>query len=416
MDSYESWSSHNQASTAELENQLYQHWQNCRQQESADIVLERFRQLFIEAEGYTDTNVWDVLVELTQRPEANREFKYTLNRCSYTLINPWYTQPRDHWAIPELVRLFESVPQTATTEYATHRIRHLVGQFVETDQYIALRRFAHIFDEATADASDDYAAQPLARQLRRYPFLYDNSLLTQDSDQSQKENVLQLRQKAETQLGIKLARYRDRQRTPAERDRPLPNPTLLSAEALTEALAYYTGKVEGNRSHRDLAEMFRTYSKTARSFREFKEEFLEYLLAPLVDMAPAYVNTTFGKELRQYLRETMQDLDGQRITDSMVLTLCQKVLNFLVVKGRQQPTFRYFWRLIHEVGYTLTVGVLLRVVLFCAAVKPWLENRMAVLFNHHEQAKCAEVPWLIDAFEHTNVALITNFGKIGYSF
>ena len=414
MDSYESWSSNNQASSTELENHLYRHLRQCRQTESADAALERFRQLFIEAEGYSDPMVWAVLTELVHRPQAEREFKYTLNRCSYTLINPWYTQPREHWAIPALVQLFETVPTDNTNCYETRCIRHLTQSFTKTEQYAALRRFANLFDEDVAEGVEGIGEQPIVTQLKRYPFLYDSSLLTKDSDQHQKTHVGELRQAAEVKFGIRLIRYcNPRNRVVGSQ---FPNPTRLSQAEFEGALAYYTGKVEGNRSHRDLAQMFRTYSKTVRSFRDFKEEFLEYLLAPLADADPRYVNNNFGRTLRQYLRDTLRDFDGQRLTDFIVITTCQKLLNFLVVQGRSQPVFRRFWQLLHEVGYTLTVGLLLRIVLFCSAVKPWLENRLAVLFHHHERYACQDVPWLVDTLEHTNIALITNFGKLGYPF
>ncbi|NER78387.1 MAG: hypothetical protein F6K42_02190 [Leptolyngbya sp. SIO1D8] len=413
MDSYESWSSNNQASSAELEGHIYDHLRNCRQQESADAVLARFQQLFIQADGYSEPLVWEALTELAHRPQSEREFKYTLNRCSYTLVNPWYTETNNHWAIPELVRLFETIPTAPAKQYETHRIRHLSQGFMQTEQYAALKRFANLFDEG-ADSVDSRSDQPISSQLKRYPFLYDSSLLTKDSDQHQKNHVGELRLQAETKIGIKLARYHSQKALGAGSQ--FPNPTRLSPAELERALAYYTGKVEGNRSHRDLAQMFQTYSKTVRSFRDFKEEFLEYLLAPLADADPRYVNNNFGRALRQYLRDTLQDFNGQRLTDFIVITTCQKLLNFLVVQGRQQPVFRRFWQLLHEVGHTLTVGLLLRIVLFCSAVKPWLENRLSVLFHHHERYSCEEVPWLIDTLEHANVALITNFGKLGYSF
>lgn len=416
MDSYESWSSNNQASSAELESRLYRHLQECRQAETADVVLDRFRQLFIQAEGYPDRVVWDALVDLAHHSQSGREFKYTLNRCSYTLINPWYTQPRDHWAIPALVQLFETIPTAPTRRQDTYRIRTLGQSFTETEQYASLKRLANLFDkDAVDDASEAVDDQLIAKQLKRYPFLYDSSLLTKDSDQHQKQYVGKLRQEAETKFGVGLARY-CHQRTRTAGGTTVPNPTRLSEAELQGALAYYTGKVEGNRSHRDVAQMFQTYSKTVRSFRDFKEEFLEFLLAPLADVDPNYVNSNFGRTLRQYLRETLQDFDGQRLTDFIVITTCQRLLNFLVVQGRQQPVFRRFWQLLNEVGYTLTVGLLLRIVLFCSSVKPWLENRLAVLFKHHESRACKEAPWLLNTLEHTNVALITNFGKFGYSF
>ncbi len=412
MDSYESWSSHQGASATDLENRLYEHLQRCRQQEDAETVIDRFYDLFILANDYSEPQLRDLLVELTQRPQAEREFKYTLNRCSYTLINPWATQTKDHWAIPALVKLFEELPTAPAASAETQRVRSLTRQFTETEQYAALRRFANLLD--APDPTRSPADQLVAKQLKHYPFLYDSSLLTKDSDQIQKTQVGQLRQAAETKLGVKLARYCDQRKRASGSE--LTNPTRLPHAEFDAALDYYTGKVEGGRSHRDLAQMFRTYSKTVRSFRDFKEELLEYLLSPLADADPRFVNNHFGRALRRYLRETLQDFDGHRLIDFTVITTCQKLLNFLVVQGRQQPVFRRFWHLLNDAGHTLTVGLLLRIVLFCSAVKPWLENRMTVLFNYHERCACKEVPWLVKTLEHTNVALLTNFGKFGYSF
>jgi len=561
MDSYESWSSHIAASAAELENILYNHLQECRKQEHPDQVLARFRQLFIEAD-YPEPLIWQALVELAMRPSAEREFKYTLNRCSYTLINAWSTQPRNTWAVSALVQLFETIPpahqevaiqvddlerrlrqilnadtddfialstlmgRDIRSDYAgsnlsgvdfegknlegvdfsrcnlhranlrravlrkanlsgaylyqadlrdadlreanltgadleaanlqnanlegsfrdkdtlelniqqpvqgestseeitnsrsnklsneTYRIRQLSRHFIQTEQYAALRRFANLVSSELNDGEQLVEDQLIANQLKQYPFLYDHSLLTKDSDLSQKNQVRRLRQDTEAKIGIQLARYCN------QRNRGhnliISNPTRLPNAELQEALRYYTGKVEGNRSHRDLAQMFSTYSKTVRSFRDFKEEFLEFLLRPLADADPRYVANHFGRSLRYFLRGTLQDFDGQRVTDYLVITTCQKLLTFLIVQGRQQPVFRRFWQLLQGVGYTLTVGLLLRIVLFCSAVKPWMENRLTVLFNYHERYVCKEVPWLINTLEHTNVALITNFGKFGYSF
>ena len=340
MDSYESWSS---ASVAELQRQLYEHLQHCRQQESTDAVLSRFQQLFIQGEGYPDAEPWDALTELVHLSQAEREFKYTLNRCSYTLVNPWYTQPRDHWAIPALVALFDNIPQAPTDCFITHRVRTLSQSFTETEQFAALRRLAALFEPE--NTAEEIAAQPIAKQLRHYPFLYDSSLLTKDSDQHQKEHVGELRHQAETAFGVKWARYWAQQQTGKGRS-PLDNPTRLPQVELEAALQHYTGKVEGNRSHRDVAQMFQTYSRTVRSFREFKEELLEYLLAPLTDVEPRYRNNVFSRSLRQYLREALQDFDSQIPTEFMIITVCQKLLNFLVVQGRQQPVFRRFWQLI----------------------------------------------------------------------
>ena len=194
MDSYESWSSHQAASASELDNHLYLYLTQCRQQGSADHVLRRFQDLFIQANPHPESLVWEALVELAHRPHSEREFKYTLNRCSYTLINPWSTEPKNHWAVPALVQMFETIPEAPTQETETQRVRELGRLFTTTDQYAALRRFANLIDAPAPEMVPPLADQPVAKQLKRYPFLYDSSLLTKDSDQHQKAQVGKLRQ------------------------------------------------------------------------------------------------------------------------------------------------------------------------------------------------------------------------------
>jgi hypothetical protein len=410
MDSFASWSGR---PVADLKSQLYTHLAHCRRQEPPDQVLQRFQTLFVEGEGegYPDKAIWETLLELIYSPEAEREFKYTLNRCSYTLVNPWYTQPRDHWAIPALVELFDDIPaRNGQISDAAYRIRRLSQQFTETDQFAALQRFADLVRPG-GDEGVDFSEQPVARQLRRYPFLYDSQLLvTKDSDQAQREHARELRQQGEAQLGVKLARWARRQA-----DKPFPNPTRLGNEELQAALHHYTGKVSGHRSQRDMAHMFAAYSRTVRSFRDFKEEFLEYLIAPLASVDPRYDSHTFTRTLRAFVRQTLSEFDDQIPKEYTIVSFCQKLVTFLVAEGRKNPIFRRFRSLLADAGHILTLGLLLRVVLFCERVKPWLENRLAVLFKHHEQSACGEAAWFVKVLEHTNVALTTNFNR-AYSF
>jgi len=416
MDSWDSFSHYSNSSSNGLEERLYQHLQHCRQQHPPHQVLERFHQLFIEAEGYRDAAIWATLGEIVRRPQAPREFKYTLNRCCYTLINPWYTQPREHWAIPELISQFQTLPQAPGSTAMARRIRQLVQDFTGSEQYASLYRLQQMFTETgtTADTDPD-DKKPLSCFIRNYPYLYDHSLLTKDSDEAQKQNIQDMRRRPETQLGVKLARYhtQSRQHSPQESRQ---NPTLLSDEHLSQALTYYTGKVDGCRSHRDLASWFTAFSRSVRSFGDFKEEFCDYLMGPVVAVEPKYSGNHFTRRLRQCLRETLSEFDDQRLTPFLVVELCRRLLNFLVVDNPRRPVFRNFTHLINDIGYALTMGLLLRLVLFCKSAKPWLERCFAVLFNYHERLPRQQVSWLVQGLEHVNVALLTNFGEFGYQF
>lgn len=414
-DSLDSWSSYTSAPPSTLEETLYKHWQACRQEESPEKLIERFRKLFIDATGYPDPQVWSALTQLAHRDASERQFKYTLNRCCYTLINPWYTQSRYHGAILDLINLFETLPEVSALSPESKRVQALVREFTASEQYASLSRLKQFFLEPkTLHEAVSFEEQPLGNRIRNYPFLYDSSLLTKDSDQEQKRNVLDLRRRAEKDLGLGLVRYQTYQQGHSRKSAVV-NPTLLDDQSLAEALTHYAGKFDGHRTQKDWASWFSTFSKTTRSFRDFKEEFVEYLIHPIVAVEPKYADNHFTRSLRRHLQETLSDFDDQRLNNFLVVETCRKVLNFLVVDSPQRPVFRNFRHLLGDIGYTLTVGLLLRVVLFCVAAKPWLERCFSVLFNLHEEKHCKDVSWLVNTFEHTNVALITNFGSFGYA-
>ncbi|WOD40651.1 hypothetical protein [Nodosilinea sp. E11] len=416
-DSLDSWSNYSSRPPASLEDQLYQHWQYWRKQESPQALIQRFRQLFLDVANYPDGAIANALLLLSEQDTAEREFKYVLNRCCYTLINLWYTQPRDHWAIPELVQLFNDLPPAPLSNPRAKQVYSLVQDFAQTEQYASLVRLQQIMTpqrEPGAPVSVVIEEQPLAHRIRHYPFLYDSSLLTKDSGQEQKQNISDLRRRAETDLGIRLARYHAQHHVLDKAGQAI-NPTLLDAAGLNEALSFYTGKIDG-RTHRDQARWFATYSKTVRSFRDFKDEFVDYLIHPIAAAEPKYSGNHFTRNLRQYLRETLTEFDNQPLNSFILVETCRRLLNFLVVDSPQKPVFRNFRHLVNDVGHTLTMGLLLRLVLFCSAAKPWLERCFSVLFNVHERRTCKEVPWLVTSLEHANVALITNFGDVGYQF
>ncbi len=416
-DSLDSWSNYSSRPPASLEDLLYQHWQYWRKQEAPHELIERFRRLFFDVTHYSDSSIANALLSLSEQDTADRQFKYVLNRCCYTLINLWYTQPRDHWAIPELVQLFDNLPPIQAPNPKAQRVYSLVRQFPQTEQYASLVRLQQILSpqrELELPTPAAFEEQPLVHRIRHYPFLYDNSLLTKDSGQEQKQNISDLRRRAETDLGIRLARYHAQHRALTKTGQAV-NPTLLDTAGLQEALSFYTGKVDG-RTHRDQARWFSTYSKTVRSFGDFKDEFVDYLIHPIATAEPKYNGNHFTRNLRQYLRETLAEFDNQPLNSFILVETCRRLLNFLVVDSPHRPVFRNFCHLVNDVGYTLTMGLLLRLVLFCSAAKPWLERCFSVLFNVHERRTCKDVPWLVTSLEHANVALITNFGDVGYQF
>lgn len=412
MDS-DSWSRYlNRPATLD-EERLYYHFRSCITKESPYQVIERFRKLFIDACGYSDHLVWQSLTRITDPAHnvgVDQDFKFILNRCCYTLINSWQLQHQDHSIIPKLINLFETLPSEVGYSPTTKRIRKLVRRFVGTEHYAALRRLPQVLFEANG-GSDWEGDQPLGTLLQRYPYLYEHCLLTRDSGSEQKQNVHQMRDKAQREFETDLARY-ENYRTGRLRLESIQNPTLLSNSELNEALDHYLGNVDGH-NHRDAAKRFIVDSRLTRSYREFKEELSDYLIGPLLSADSKYTNQFKRKLRKDFLQDILSDADSQPINNFLLNETCRKLLNFLIIESRLSQ-HHTFIDLVSNVGHTLTIELLLRIALFCRTIKPWLEQRFAILFAHYETSKRSDMGWLVVALEHINIALSTNFGGVSF--
>ncbi|KGF72426.1 hypothetical protein DO97_08560 [Neosynechococcus sphagnicola sy1] len=416
-----------QRQSSNEEQQLYDHFLSLVQVEGPEQLLQRFRVLFVEGVGYPDAQISVALDKLTAAKTADQNFGYILNRCCHILINRWQARlgPSSQKAIPALIALFKSKPSRPVTEYArartVRRLRDLVQQFTESEQYLTLHRLAQVTGEADISPTDNGA---LGNYIRRYPYLYEHCLLGEGSSAENQQIVRQLQTQAQAKFEQDLSQFLTcqvrhtqiaRLGSPATANRiiqPVPNPTLLSDRELGFALKHFVGKVDGANTCRDLAQRFQVHAHQGGSYRGFKDDLYQYITAG--------VDTTYGKRqfnqrLYSFLKDSNPQYDAHKLNEFLMVRTCTNLLNFLVVESPQNPHHFVFVDLISNIGATLTTGLLLRVVLLCRKVKPYLEKRFAILFGHYESYTKVGVQWLVKALENMNIALATNFGKADFS-
>lgn len=405
---------------------LYDHLLQQVQSESPSQLVERFRLLFIDGLGYPNADVVTALDRIVTSKRAEQEFRYVLNRCCHILINRWQTRPQFQAAIPELIALFEGKPSRPCTEFsrakAVRLLRDLVRMFQETEQYLTLRRLAQVMSESDTAYQ---ANAPLGTLIRRYPYLYEHCLVSEGSSYEHQQSIRELQAQVQRQYEIDLSQYVTyqvrrsqiaRSASPQAATRliqPVKNPTLLGDRELCMALKHFVGKVDGSHTCRDLAQRFLTHSSHAPSFKVFKDDLYQYIT---MGIDPEYGRRQFNNQLYSQLKSTLPESDGQRLNDFLMVRTCSQLLNFLVVDSPQRPQHFVFVDLISNLGPTLATGLLLKIVLICRKVKPYLEKRFSILFNHYEAYTRSAVQWLIETMENLNVALSTNFSTVDLSF
>lgn len=415
------------------EQYLYDHLLECVKSQSPQQVLDRFRYLFIQARHYDNQKVLEVLAKLISSKQANLTFPSILNRCCHILINRWQLNPKTQPFIIELVELFDLLPSGGNIgkSYAS-RMTQLVKQFVASDYYKQIQRLAVIISESQERKNNltpsKYKGkeETIGKLITRYPYLYDHCLLSVDSSVEQQQTVYQvknqLEKKFETQLSrfityqIRIAQAGKTSMTSQEKERiikPVTNPTLLSDRDLGRTLKHYVGPVENGYSYQELSRSFLTHTSDVRNYQLFKDNLYEYIVQSIDSK---YGKHTFNKRLYDKIQELYPKYNQSKPDEFLKMRTYSQVFNYLIVESPQNPNHLVFMDMISNMGTTKTIGLLLKLVLVCSKVKPYLEKRFSILFNHYESFTKEGAAWLVRSLEKVNVAFSVSFGNLDMSF
>ncbi len=420
------WTTRHSRQAEQDEQLLYDHFLRLVQSELPSDLVQRFRLLFIDGIDYPNAEISAALEKIAANKSADQEFRFVLNRCCHILINRWQARPQYQTYIPTLIEVFESATACSTREYArsrsVRRLRELVKDFVDSDQYLALRRLAQVTSQ---NIETNPLGVPLGKLIHRYPYLYEHCLVAEGSTLEQQQTIRHLKARAERQYELDLSQFVtyqvrrsqiSRSNLPEVASRvlqPAKNPTLLSDEALCVAVKHFAGKSQGADTYRDSAQRFLTHSSQTSSFHSFKDDLYQYMTA---SVDPEYGNRQFNNQLYAQLNAALPESNAHRVNDFLIVRTCSQLLNFLVVESSQKPSHFVFVDLLSNIGPAMATGLLLKIVLICRKVKPNLEKRFSILFSHYESSKRENVQWLVQAMEHLNLALSTNFSTLDLSF
>ncbi len=406
-----------------IEQIIYEHFLYVVKTETPDRVIERFKSLFIEGVSYSDNRIWTTIETLAFEKTAEQNFPLVINRCCYILVNYWQMQPTGKVAVADLVVLLDRLNDVRMTYSRTvRRLRQLLQAYLQGDDYPKLKRLNAVLNGASSD-NKTILDRPLGTLISRYPYLYDHSLVSEERTHENVETIkrvqLNLRQQQETNLSHYLTYQVRRSRIKAQLGRDaannLPlvdNPTLLSTKELGMAFGQFSGKAEGDASYQDLSRGFVSRLQMQPSIKKFKGDLYEYIIS---GVDSSYGSRTFNDRLYKTIINISPDRDRQPLDELGLLRTCTHILNHLVIESPSNPQHFIFMDMISNLGSVFTTGLLLKIVLICQKVKPLLESRLSILFNHYESSQCNGVPWLVRSLENWNVAGAIHFGKMDAS-
>lgn len=406
-----------------IEQIVYEHFLYVVRTETPVRVLERFRSLFIEGVNYSDNRIWTTIETLAFERTAEQNFPLIINRCCYILVNHWQMQPSGQIPVASLVEMLAHLNDVRMTySRVVRRLRQLLQLYLQGDDYPKLKRLNEVLNGNTS-TKDTVGERQLGTLINRYPYLYEHSLVTEERTFENVETIKRvqrgLRKQQETNLSHYLTYQVRRSRIKAQLGRDaadnLPsvlNPTLLSTKELGMAFGQFAGKAEGDATYQDLSRGFVSHLQMQPIIKTFKGDLYDYIVS---GVDSSYGRRSFNDRLYKTIDAILPDRDNQRLDELGLLRTCTHVLNHLVVESPRNPQHFIFMDMISNLGAVFTTGLLLKIVLICQKVKPLLESRLSILFNHYESSQCKGVPWLVRSLENWNVAGAIHFGKIDAS-
>lgn len=413
--------------TTPAEQDLYDYLIHAVQTQTPEELIPQFQEFFIEGRKAPTPDLQQSLNIILNTPGIEEDFKYILNRCCHIIVNRWQVHPQLQKAIPKLVELFKSVPPPSISGSRFARLqRQLVAEFFHTDQYLTLERLARVVEDRKKDFTWNDSNISVGQLIRRYPYLYDHCLLSEDSSLEHQQTVRQVQTRIQRSFELDLSKYVMYQVRLAQLARRtqsmqqakqmlkgVDNPTLLTERELGTALKRFVGKPENGRSYRDLSQNFLRRSNDILYYEDFKDELFGYLISSI---DKKYGKLQFNEKLYQKLKNTLPKYDRLKPTELLVMRTTSQLLNYLVVESPQSPEHYIFVDMITNLGPTATVAVLLKLVLMCGKAKPHLERRFSILFGHYEAQSKEGVPWLVKSLENLHLALSVHFGDADVSF
>lgn len=395
---------------------LYDHIVSCVQTESSAQVIERFRKLFIDGMGYPDREIEATLYSIVSIKRSDQDFKYILHRCCYIPINRWQLHSQNKLAIANLVALFKQTsPRFGMEFYIVKRLQEQINFFTKSEEFQTLERLVKAVEQEPQPQKQDSHA-PLGELISRYPYLYGHSLLSKGSIEEDQQTIKRLEIQRQRQFDKNLSQYLNYLVEPKNTEigsvERAANPTLLNDAELHLAVREFAGKVTDDRTYKESAQFFLRDARQVPSYGSFKVQLYEYLIS---SVEPEYGGRQFNERLYKHIKNISPEHDSVKLNNILLVRTCQQLFNFLVVENSQHPSHYVFYDLVHNLGPSRTMGLLLKIVLLSGKVKPELEKRFSVLFNHYEGKASDEIVWFVKSLENFNVALVVNFGQTDLS-
>lgn len=360
-------------------------------------VLLEFKRLFIYHVDSISSGamkaVYDIVFANNQE-----EFRNTLKRCCYILVNNWDAS-RNYKPIQDLVHLFSDPSFNRYTASPTlKRLRVWINEFVQSTDFDELKLFTSRYD--------DRSRGPWASRYTSY--LLVPQYIDLKNPIEQREAARALSKQLKDRFKFDLAMYVAKSQIPTASANAPKNPTVLGDEALR--LIKLIVARRGRFSYVNLANIFQQQIEQL-PYQKFKQSLQRYLIFSVE-------NKSFAEALRAKINERLDELyvnhNDEQLTDALLLRTCNRIIDVLTTENQAEPS-PLFVQLLSQGSPITLVIVLLKIILISRYSRTHLEARIAELIKHYQDYPEEECDWVVNFLEIFNVTFAIYTENVQYN-
>ncbi len=384
---------------AQAQETIYGFLLNIVHEWDADDVLQEFRKLFIDFSNTTDEASVPALYSIIF---ANQEadFRNTIKRCCYILINNWELQ-RNYHSIQDLLQIFTNADLSKTSVVKPRqRLRTWLKAFVDSQDFEELKLFANRHEELNAASTswvNRYTSYLLVPQYANF----NNPI-------EQREAARNLSRRLRERFKFDLAIYTSCSDAAIAKGKQAKNPTSLGDGALRMIKTIVARR--GQFSYENLAHIFIRQTQNLR-YEAFKQSLQEYLIFSVGH--PELVQT-LQKQLANKLETLYEEHHDKVIDDALLLRTCNRIIEYLTTEDGECPSSLFILLLSKGNPLTLVI-VLLKLTLICKYSRTHLESRIAGLIRYYSEFPENDCQWIVNFMEIFNITMTIHAENIEYN-
>ncbi len=387
----------NQPSIRQAQEEIYKAFISLVNNYSSETVLLEFKQLFLGCDSSISSEGLQALYKIILNNDEE-EFRNTLKRSCYILINNWSSQ-RKYTSIQNLIQLLAEATVTANTlSPSLKRLRSWVGNFINSEDYQELKLFA-----------SPYITHERGYWSHRYAsYLLVPQYLDPRNPTEQRELARELSKRLKDKFKIELAMYTARSNSVLVKDQELSNPTKLGTGAIQ-----FIKQVVSRNTLFDYSNQAHIFIQQSRSFsyKAFKANLERYLVISLPNREALEI---LKDKISGNLKDLYENHHEENLNTDLLLRTCRRVIEWLTIDDSQEPSYLFILLTSQETTLTLVV-LLLKLVLICQYVRTHLEICIAKLIRYYEKYPENECQWFIDFVEIFNLVFAIYTENVQYN-